>query len=264
MRTKPPTHAQRGFTLVELLVTIAIIGVVLAILVPILGAARDAAKQTQCLSNARQLVTAVNAFGATNQGLLPENRTLVSDTEYITWRRNFAETGLVNEPDVWACPLHPRPGPRGEGGYVDGGVRCRGDIASSYALNGHLLWRRNKVDDEAVRADTIIQRPSHTILLAETNRSFSHLRASPPLVANFFGNDPGPYAYWHAGRGTYGFLDGHVELIAFLDTGSPDCRWHNGRDLTDDPFVPQKPDEYRPHDHPDWEFLVPDIYKKRS
>ena len=158
--------------------------------------------------------------------------------------------------------MHPEPGPRGESGYTENGATCRGDIASSYALNGHVLWRREKVDDEAVRADTIIQRPSHTILLAETNRAFSDLRASPPIVANYYGNSPGPYAYWHERRGVYGFLDGHVELIEFLDTGSPDCRWHNGRDLTDDPFVPQKSDEFRPHDHPDWAFLVPDIYKQ--
>lgn len=109
----------------------------------------------------------------------------------------------------------------------------------------------------------MISRPAHTILLAESNLFLADLRASDPWVANYYGVQPGPYGYWHGGEGVYGFLDGHVELTRFLDTGSPECRWHSGRDLTPDPFVPQRPDEIRPHDHPDWEYLVPSIYLDR-
>ncbi|MEL6330465.1 MAG: type II secretion system protein [Planctomycetota bacterium] len=256
--TRPSGRA--AFTLIELLVTIAVLAVLIAITLPVLGRARDAAKETQCLSNTRQILTAINAFTASNQSRLPENRILVSDNEYITWRRLLANTGALPVQDVWQCPLHQDTGPRGEAGYVEDGARCVGDIASSYALNGHVLWRYQKTDNRAQALDTAIQRPSHTILLAETNRAFSHLRVSPPNVANYYGDSPGPYSYWHNGKGVYGFQDGHVEILGFLETGGPDCRWHNGRDLTDDPFVPQKPGEFRPHDHPDWQYLVPEIY----
>ncbi len=251
----------RAFTLIELLVVIGIVVVLIAIAIPVLGGVMSTARRTKCASNARQIVTAVNAFSGDNRGLLPENRTMISETEYKTWRRLFAESGAVPFGEVWACPSHPGEGPWGEGGYEEDGIRCVGDVASSYALNGHVLWRSGIIDEQAEISDTAIRRPSRTILLAESNRGFSEIRVSPPFVANYFGYDPGPYGYWHGGKGVYSFQDGHVEVLAFLETGSPDCRWHNGRDLSADPYVPQIAEEFVPHDHPDWELLVPEIYR---
>lgn len=249
---------------------IVVIGIVVSILVPVLGRARESARVTICLSNARQMVAGIVSETATNGGKLPENRTLVSETEYVTWRHRLLQSGLVGgagSDSVWVCPTHGRGrgngnGPRGEAGFSGGSVRCVGDVSSSYAVNGHVLWRGTIGQKEAVRADTVIDRPSHTILVAETNRPFADLRASDPIVANYFQDGRGAYGYWHGGDGVYGFQDGHVERLGFLETGSPDCRWHNGRDLTADPFVPQGADEVRAHDHPDWAFLVPEVYLK--
>lgn len=62
----------RGFSLIELLVVIGIIAVLIAILLPTLGKARESAKRVACLSNVRQLATAVTAYLADNRQYLPE------------------------------------------------------------------------------------------------------------------------------------------------------------------------------------------------
>ncbi len=46
---------RKGFTLIELLVVIAIIAILAAILFPVFAQAKEAAKMTQCVSNARQI-----------------------------------------------------------------------------------------------------------------------------------------------------------------------------------------------------------------
>jgi len=52
----------RGFTLIELLVVISIIALLIAILLPVLSSARSIARQSQCLSNVKQIMIGMMAY----------------------------------------------------------------------------------------------------------------------------------------------------------------------------------------------------------
>lgn len=58
----------RAFTLIELLVVISIIALLIAVLLPALGAARRTAKGCQALSNTRQSLIAYNSFSTDQRG----------------------------------------------------------------------------------------------------------------------------------------------------------------------------------------------------
>jgi len=62
---------RKGFTLIELLVVIAIIAILAAILFPVFSKAREKARQTNCLSNQRQISVAAQMYCQDNNETLP-------------------------------------------------------------------------------------------------------------------------------------------------------------------------------------------------
>ncbi|MEM6855672.1 MAG: DUF1559 domain-containing protein [Planctomycetota bacterium] len=78
-RTRPPAT---GFTLIELLVVIGIIALLIGILLPVLGRAREAGKAAVCMSNMRQLALATTAYALDSNQKLPQpnqERTALGD-----------------------------------------------------------------------------------------------------------------------------------------------------------------------------------------
>ncbi len=61
----------RAFTLLELLVVMAVIALLVALLFPALGAAKRAGRRAACLSNLRQIGIAVLSYSDENDGLIP-------------------------------------------------------------------------------------------------------------------------------------------------------------------------------------------------
>jgi len=114
MKRSPPDRSELAFTLVELLVVVAIIGVLASLLLPAISKAPAKAKRIKCVSNLRQIGIAFHTFAADHEQLFPMQVPIADggSLEFVptsqTYRHFQVMSNNLETPRILICPADTR------------------------------------------------------------------------------------------------------------------------------------------------------------
>ena len=230
-----------GFTLVELLVVITIIGMLMALLLPAVNAAVEAARAAQCKNNLRQLAFAVDAYQTSrgrypgyvdNVGSNPDKASwvvaLLPQIEqldlYDTWAKDDGSGTFTNDVlylELMLCPSDP---PETTGGAVNSYLANGGFSGEDYS-NAEETVARGVMHDAFsnqiyTNVDHFHDGRSNTIVFTEKiNPSGSRVWSSVAEADLTFqwGNSPEYPSSYHTGGYHVAFCDTHVRFVSELE-----------------------------------------------
>lgn len=210
---------RRGFTLVELLVVVAIIILLAALSFPLVGKMRQAAEATNCVSNLRQVGLAINMYASDHGNKLPALQPPLDERtgkRPPIWPVTLAVAGYMwdGQGDLpcgtgtWTCPSCDFMS-HAYGGYgvVEGSVFVYGEKYPTGSTEPGSL-RLNR-----------IERPESTWLVGDATQGPDNIKK-------------GWYAIWqnpktwskshppatrHGGRANVCMVDGHVEALTLKE-----------------------------------------------
>ncbi len=235
---------RRAFTLIELLVVISIIGLLLSILLPALGQSRLAAKSAVCLSNVRQMGTALVEYQFDNRTYFPGHHTPTS-TPYIVWPPRL-RVYMAGNHQIFFCPSNDptfkwqrvfQNGAKAEFGYEENERRLTNKSGFSYGYNDwgvqeftkpHLGlggWIGDKNWGEV--RESRVQFPSEMVAIADSKSDFNWDTALDP-TDNVDAEWPSPR---HFGSSNVLWADGHgaahKQRDLVEDTDQAKRKWNN-------------------------------------
>tara|TARA_R110002073_G_scaffold275332_1_gene438964 strand:- start:139665 stop:140486 length:822 start_codon:yes stop_codon:yes gene_type:complete len=173
------TNQSRAFTLIELLVVVSIIALLIGIMLPALGSARQSAQAVICTSNQRQLVTAWIMYTDDHRGYaMPHLRTAGVNRTYWYGSENIANqtldhnsgtltpymSAVPGDTSIFECPNQP------QGSYATQG--STNTFTSTYGYNAYGLAPSTtgyfSLYNQRTLRTSDIHRPSAQLVFADT------------------------------------------------------------------------------------------------
>ena len=242
---------KKGFTLIELLVVIAIIAILAAILFPVFAQAREKARQTQCLSNCKQLGTGLQLYVddwdetlpfMTNKNISRWDGSKIPDSVmtnypgYPLTELGFKLWGFAGDCWTWADCIFPYVKnlalytcPSGQainGSYVKKKMGYAYNIILSYDEGANAFKYDASMSDCKTYALSSIKHPSELVFIGD-NLQFSqsvgskywsciYICAKTASDYNYNNDYQGSNRQWdssnrHNGGQNYTFCDGHAK-----------------------------------------------------
>ena len=198
---------RRGFTLIELLVVIAIIAILAAILFPVFAKAREKARQTSCLSNAKQMMIGFMAYAQDYDEKLTPDGTFVGFGSYPVapfWDAIILP--YIKNTQIFRCP-------------------SAADGTRNYRYNA--VRGGSQVNPQQPQSLGQIDFPSTTILIVDIP-STCYLNT----LGGWSVRNDGDIIANHNGGVNMGFADGHAKWVGGCPTSFYVYGWLAPKGLT--------------------------------
>jgi prepilin-type processing-associated H-X9-DG protein len=196
-----------GFTLLELLVVIGIAGLIVAMLLPALGSAREQARRIQCLSNVRALTSAWMTYALNNGGQLVGAGTgWASQPGFHDWVATGADSYCLEHGMLWPSIQNVRV------------YKCPNDEINryhTYAINSWLNGEGPPAPGERTTAQSLsmLRHSAEAFVFIERQDRLGYNNNSfvvPPYPAQDWIDLPARTLHGRAGM--ISFADGHATV----------------------------------------------------